>query len=99
VLGYVKGGAAVTHNTYNGYLTATNTLLDGANETRWGGTIGTGVEIGFAPNWSVALEYDHLFMGTRTPNLTTAGVIARSESIQQNADIATASLNYRWDGL
>jgi outer membrane receptor protein involved in Fe transport len=99
VLGYVKGGAAVTHNTYGGYLTATNTIVDEAAGARWGGTIGTGLEIGFAPNWSVALEYDHLFMGTSTPNLTAAGVISRTESIQQNADIATASINYRWGGL
>ena len=25
-----------------------------ANETRWGGTVGAGLEFGFAPNWSVA---------------------------------------------
>ena len=98
VLGYVKGGAAVTHSAFSGLLTATNTPADSADETRWGGTIGAGVEIGFAPNWSVALEYDHLFMGTSTPNLTTAGAIARSESIAQSVDIATASINYRWGG-
>ena len=98
LLWYVKGGAAVTHNTFNGLLTGTNTIVDSASEVRWGGTVGTGVEYGFAPNWSVALEYDHLFMGSSALNLTTAGAISRSDNIQQNVDIATASLNYRWGG-
>ncbi len=65
VLWYVKGGAAVTNDKYTGLWTATGDQLDRATETRWGGAVGTGLEIGFAPNWSVAVEYDHLFMGSR----------------------------------
>ncbi|MGY4287748.1 opacity protein-like surface antigen [Bradyrhizobium sp. LM2.7] len=38
------------------------TIVNGS-ETRWGGTVGAGLEFGFAPNWSVGVEYDHLFMG------------------------------------
>ena len=37
-----------------------------ASSTRWGGTLGVGFEYGFAPNWSLGAEYDHLFMGNRT---------------------------------
>ncbi len=99
VLWYAKGGAAVTHNKYNGYVTATGTLLDSANETRWGGSIGTGVEVGFAPNWTVGVEYDHLFMGTNNINLTTpAGGASRTDSIKQDVDLATVRVNYRWGG-
>src|ERR1700761_2101915 len=43
---YVKGGAAVTDNRYEGLSTATGTLLDRASDTRWGGTVGAGVEYG-----------------------------------------------------
>src|SRR5205809_221846 len=63
VLWYVKGGAAVTddrfriYNTATGVLAATTTTTDGA---RWGGVVGTGLEFGFSPNWSAAIEYDHL---------------------------------------
>jgi outer membrane immunogenic protein len=46
VLWFVKGGAAVTSNRYNGIDTASGTVLDQARETRWGGTVGTGLEIG-----------------------------------------------------
>ena len=63
VLWYVKGGAAVTGDQYRGTVTATGALFDSADQTRWGGAVGTGLEFGFAPNWSVAVEYDHLFMG------------------------------------
>src|SRR3954466_12859988 len=71
VLWYVKGGAAVTHDKYNGITSPAlgSFTFDSASEDRWGGVVGTGIEIGFAPGWSVAFEYDHLFMGTR--NITT----------------------------
>ncbi len=62
VLLYVKGGAAVTDNKYEGLYRRYGALFDRATETRWGGTVGVGLEYGFAPNWSAAIEYDHLFM-------------------------------------
>ena len=43
----------------------TNVVFDSARETRWGGVVGVGLEYGFAPNWSVGIEYDHMFMGDR----------------------------------
>ncbi|WP_407174583.1 outer membrane protein [Bradyrhizobium sp. STM 3562] len=99
VLWYVKGGAAVTHNKYQGLLTATGTVFDRADEARWGGAIGTGVEVGFAPNWSVGVEYDHLFMGRQTFTLTApAGAFSRTDSIKQDVDMATVRVNYRWGG-
>ena len=66
MLGYVKGGAAVTSDKYNGLLGGIT--FDAASETRWGGVVGAGIEVGFAPGWSVAVEYDHLFMGSRNVN-------------------------------
>jgi outer membrane immunogenic protein len=63
VLLYVKGGAAVTDNKYSSFFTATGIQFNQASGTRWGGAVGTGIEIGFAPNWALAVEYDHLFMG------------------------------------
>jgi outer membrane immunogenic protein len=99
VLWYVKGGAAVTGNTYNGFVAATGALLDRASNSRWGGAIGTGVEVGFAQNWTVAVEYDHLFMNTNSQNFTTpAGVFTRTDNIKQDVDLATVRVNYRWGG-
>ena len=59
-------------------IDATN-MLNGStsDDTRWGGVVGVGLEYGFAPNWSAAVEYDHLFMQDRTYNFTTPGGAVR----------------------
>lgn len=100
VLWFVKGGAAVTSDKYNGIDTASGTVLDQATETRWGSTVGTGIDIGFAPNWSVGAEFDYLFMGTKTLNFNAmpAGGLSRTESIQQNVAIGLLRVNYRFGG-
>jgi outer membrane immunogenic protein len=101
VLGYVKGGAAVTHDKYYGAFTNTGFVFDRANETRWGAVVGAGVEYAFAPSWSVAVEYDHLFMGSRDINLISTivpGALSRGETIRQDVDMVTARVNYRFGG-
>jgi outer membrane immunogenic protein len=99
VLWYVKGGAAVTDNKYSSFFTASGVVFNQTTETRWGGTVGTGIEVGFAPNWSVAFEYDHLFMGN--PNVTfpiSAIAVTRSDNIRQDVDMGTVRINYRFGG-
>ncbi len=99
VLLYVKGGAAVTADRYNTFVAPIGTPIDSASETRWGGTIGAGVEVGFAQNWSVGFEYDHLFMGTQSINANTpAGFFDATDRIRQDVDIGTVRLNYRFGG-
>jgi outer membrane immunogenic protein len=95
---YLKGGAAVTHDNYTGVATGLGT--DQASETRWGGIIGGGLEVGFARNWSVGVEYDHLFMGNRSLSFFSAQLPGntRVDSISQSADIVTVRVNYRFGG-
>ena len=70
-----------------------------ASETRWGGTVGAGLEYGFAPNWSAGVEYDHLFMGTGPWCLhTTPRRVLPHERIRQDVDLVTVRVNYRWGG-
>jgi outer membrane immunogenic protein len=99
---YVKGGGALTDNKYQGLFAGTGVVIDRATETRWGGSIGAGFEYGFAPNWSVGVEYDHMFMG-RDDNSFTAvilvpGLNTRTDSIRQDVDLATVRVNYRFGG-
>ena len=96
VLLYVKGGAAVVHDKYNYFLNGAVVDTGVASETRWGGTVGTGVEVGFAPNWSVAFEYDHIFLGDR--NITFASPTFTVDRIRQDVDMVTARVNYRFGG-
>ena len=102
VLWYVKGGAAVTHDKYYGQVVGVT--VDNASETRWGGTVGTGIEIGFAPGWSVAIEYDHLFMGSHSDTFNFVppfgAIVSRNDGIRQDIDMVTARVNYtfNWGG-
>ena len=94
---YVNGGAAVTDNKY----TANSTLpplmgFDTARESRWGGTLGAGVEYAFAQNWSLGFEYDHLFMGNKDVNSATGFLIA--DHVKEDVDLFTARLNYKFGG-
>lgn len=94
---YLKGGAAVTRDRYNS--TTPGFAPDFANELRWGGVVGAGIEYGIAPKWSLALEYDHLFLGSRNIDFYTAnGVFDGSDRIRQDVDMITARVNYRFGG-
>ena len=99
VLLYAKGGAALTDNRYRTFFTPTGVLAGSASDTRWGGTIGAGIEVGFAPNWTAGVEYDHLFMQDKTYNLTTpTGALFSSIRDRQDVDLVTVRVNYKWGG-
>jgi outer membrane immunogenic protein len=105
VLLYAKGGAAVTGDRFNVNTTIGNVLAaTTGDQTRWGGTVGAGLEYAFAPNWSAAIEYDHLFMGTKTTSFINngtvgvAGTLFGTDRIRQDVDLVTVRVNYRWGG-
>ncbi len=105
---YVKGGAAVTRNRYEGILMAplgplpTGFVSDRGSDTRWGGTVGIGGEYALTANWSLALEYDHLFMGAHDVFLTFdpafVAAVNHNEHISQDIDMVTARIDYRFGG-
>ncbi|MGY3341317.1 outer membrane immunogenic protein [Bradyrhizobium sp. USDA 4472] len=104
VLFYVKGGAAVVGDRYDIYAAAgtpgAGTRLATADDTRWGGTVGAGLEFGFAPNWSVGLEYDHIFLSNQNRTLTTVpgGFPFQTDRITQDVDMGLVRLNYKFGG-
>jgi outer membrane immunogenic protein len=100
VLLYVKGGGAVTADRFTVNTTVGNVLLaSSGDQTRWGGTVGAGVEFSFAPNWSAGVEYDRLFMGNKTNAFTTPGATPfQTDRIRQDVDLVTVRVNYRWGG-
>ena len=97
---YVKSGLAVTSSKYQGLTTATGTVFDAVNETRVGYSAGAGIEYGFTPNWSLALEYDHFFMfeSDNPFSAVGGGALTRVDSIHQDIDLVTARINYRFGG-
>jgi outer membrane immunogenic protein len=98
VLWYVKGGGAAVGDKYSTFVVP-GLVVDSVSDTRFGAAVGTGLEVGFAPNWSVAVEYDHLFLGTRTVQAATpAGAFSATDRIKQDVDLGTVRVNYRWGG-
>jgi outer membrane immunogenic protein len=102
---YVRGGAAVTSDRYRSYFTGTSVLAaNTVDDTRWGAVVGVGMEYGFTPNWSVGINYDHMFMQDRTYTFTNNGTFGApgtlfgTDRIRQDVDLVTARINYRWGG-
>ena len=106
---YAKGGAAVEHSHLD---TTTNygfgvfpITTTGASPTKWGWTIGAGVEQAVSPAWSVKLEYDYLDFanaGLTTPasfSTTPAGIAtaipSADASVRQDTHEVTIGLNYK----
>ncbi|HEY8334872.1 MAG TPA: outer membrane beta-barrel protein [Tardiphaga sp.] len=96
---YVKGGAAVVHDKYDSFFTGTGVSYASASETRWGAAVGVGLEYGFTPNWSFGVEYNHAFLGGRDITLAASPAGATIvERVNQDVDMVTARINYRWGG-
>lgn len=97
---YLKGGAAVTSNRYNIFTTLGGLNVASADATRWGAAVGVGFEYGFAPNWSVGVEYDHLFMGHANNSFSVVNPIVAGalNRVNQDVDMVTLRLNYRFGG-
>jgi outer membrane immunogenic protein len=99
VLLYAKGGAALVDNRYSHTFTGTNVLFNSTSDTRWGATVGAGVEFGFSPNWSFGVEYNHIFLDRDTLAFAAAPAgVASTNSIGQDVDLVTARINYRFGG-
>jgi outer membrane immunogenic protein len=99
---YVKGGAAVTDRKFD-FINNTTGLTTASSgfKSQWGGTVGTGVEIGFAPNWSAGVEYDHIFEAKRGVAFTTPAGVPTVNTYQSggDTDLVTARLNYKLGDL
>lgn len=93
VLAYAKGGAAVVGSKYD-VFNAAGANIDSASATRWGGTVGAGIEVGFAPNWSVGVEYNHIFLDGKDVAFPSGAV----DRIKQDVDMGLVRLNYKFGG-
>jgi outer membrane immunogenic protein len=93
---YIKGGAAVTSTSLDLFTLGVDVAT--ASATRWGGTVGVGFEYGFAQNWSVGLEYDHLFMGTANNSFSVVNPIVAGavNRVSQDVDMLTLRVNYHF---
>jgi outer membrane immunogenic protein len=101
VLLYVKGGAIVVDERYEGFVVANGAVFDRASETRWNGAVGAGLDFGVTPNVVIGVDYIHGFMGSRTLSFTSTvvpGAFSRADSIRQDIDVVTARISYKFGG-
>jgi outer membrane immunogenic protein len=100
VLVYAKGGAAVVDQRFTFRNAVTNALgtVNTGYSTHWGATAGAGIEVGFAPNWTFGVEYNHIFLDRR--DVVLPGALANPYRSGGDLDIVTARLNYKfnWGG-
>ena len=96
---YVKAGGAVVADR-NDILSAGTIIGTAPGDNRWGGTVGAGVEFSFAPNWSAAFEYNHLFIANNTTTFTNpaGGAVVSTDRLRGDADLVSVHVNYRWGG-
>ena len=98
VLVYVKGGAAVVNDKYDALIIPDGGVAGSTSETRWGATVGAGLEIGFAQNWSIGAEYNHIFLDSHDVTLSSAFLGVDTLRIRQDVDMGLVRLNYRFGG-
>jgi outer membrane immunogenic protein len=96
---YLKAGGAVTSNRFDVLTTLGNVSVASVSSTRWGPVVGVGGEFAFAPNWSVGVEYDHLFFGDRNTSFSVANPIVAGalDRVSQDVDMITLRFNYRFN--
>jgi outer membrane immunogenic protein len=90
---YAKGGAAVVHDKYDFAVNGVAASPVFVSETRWGGTIGGGIEYKFAQNVSAGVEYNYVGLGTSRltfPSLPLNAIL----DFKHDLHVVTARINY-----
>jgi outer membrane immunogenic protein len=103
VLLYAKGGGAWAHDKFHidDSLFGGATHFDGGGHTRWGWTVGAGVEYAFLQNWSVKLEYNYMDFGDRSVtfhDVLHAGITPFPYDIDQRVHLVKVGINWRFFG-
>jgi outer membrane immunogenic protein len=95
---YVKGGGAWAHDKFWAVRNVTGSTFYSADDTRWGWTVGAGVEYAFAPSWTAKIEYDYLDFGKQSATFsgpTFAGPPFNFD-IDQRIHVVKAGINYKF---
>jgi len=74
-------------------VTVTGAPVSSIYEGRWGALLGAGLEYGLTQNWTIGVQYDHIFGGA-----VTDALVAPERISQNGVDIVTARINYKFGG-
>ncbi|MFG1373268.1 outer membrane protein [Xanthobacter oligotrophicus] len=103
ILLYAKGGAAWATTSHTAgstdleYLPASYSATTDA--TRWGWTVGAGVEWAFFNNWSAKVEYNYIDLGSNDVTFNFVpreNMPAYTSTVDQSVQLVKAGINYRF---
>jgi outer membrane immunogenic protein len=89
---YVKGGAAFAHDKYDESYDGDFLTAEG---TRWGWTVGGGLEFAVTGNWTAKLEYSYIDLGTVVVALRGVSY-AFDDDVGQTIQAVKFGPNYRF---
>jgi outer membrane immunogenic protein len=92
---YGKAGGGWTDISATLTNLANGTQVSRSN-TNAGWLLGAGIEYGFAPNWTVKVEYDYLGLNTWNANSTIFAPNADRFSVNPNVQTFTMGFNYKF---
>ena len=95
---YVKGGWGFVNDEISVTTTESNTAVATANRNASGGDVGVGFEWMFTPNWTLWVEWDHIFLDHSSIELTRIGVPTRFDNISRDFDKVLFGVNWRFGG-
>jgi len=97
---YGKGGWGTIDQRFRVFGTTTNILLNSVDERLSGADAGAGFEWMFAPNWSVWVEWDHIFVKERNLFFPALGIgaLAFNENLRRDFDKVLFGINWRFGG-
>jgi outer membrane immunogenic protein len=93
---YAKGGLAAADFKFGGSANIPPAfVVNGISDTRFGWTIGAGVEYAFSRNWSAKLEYNYMDFGSKQYAFTTTPAVgATLTNVKLNAHVVKVGVNY-----
>jgi outer membrane immunogenic protein len=92
---YGKAGWGFYENRLTLNDTATGAELDSAGRTQSGPDAGVGAEWMFAPNWSVSIEWNHIFAQDKTSFFANLGA-GETATVRRGLDKVLVGVNWRF---
>jgi outer membrane immunogenic protein len=97
---YGKGGWGTVDQSFSVTTTATGALLGSVDKRFSGADVGVGFEWMFTPNWSLWVEWDHIFGDDKVIVFTPVGggAVVFTPDVRRDFDKVLVGINWRFGG-
>jgi outer membrane immunogenic protein len=92
---YVNGGWGTVNERFSVNRTVDNFVIASADRNASGGDVGVGFEYMFAPNWTLWVEWDHIFLDHNSIEFLDR-TVDRFDNINRNFDKVLFGINWRF---